>query len=223
MGVMGTMSSAGTLIFQVLRVLLGDPNRNFLRTSLLLLGTLLLLILLSIYHWIVLRADGRMAEQALAARHAEFPVLVLTTEIGEFSESVVSALRGEAESLPVAVHPVTSGIPDETLSAARVVIFPGELAANPPEAIRLWLQSFTGIRLAIPTPAEGWLWVFGSGRSLPSLAKQTAKMVRHLADGEEIPKIRATSVWLIVLYVLGGLISIPIAFSLLLMLFDLFD
>ncbi|MBU0511290.1 MAG: hypothetical protein KJ638_06255 [Chloroflexi bacterium] len=222
-GVMGIMVSAGALIFQLLRALLGDPADNFQRASLMLLELLVLLILLSVYHWTVLRADGRMAERSLAARHAEFPVLVLITEIGDdFSESMTSALQREAASLPVAVHPVANGIPDETLSEARVVIVPGELAATPPEAIRLWLQGFSGIRLAIPTPTDGWFWVFGSGRAIPSLARQTAKMVHQLAEGEDIPKIRETSAWMIILYVLGGLIGIPLVFSLLAMLAELF-
>jgi len=223
-GVMGIMISAGSLIFQLLSALLGDPANNFQRASLMLLEMLVLLILLSVYHWTVLRGDGRMAERSLAARHAEFPVLVLVTEIGdEFTDSVTSALQREAASLPVAVHPVANGIPDETLSEARVVIVPGELAATPPEAIRLWLQGFSGIRLAVPTPTEDWFWVFGSGRAIPSLARQTAKMVRHLAEGEDIPKLQATSAWMVVLYVFGGLIGIPMAFSLLAMLIELFN
>ncbi len=222
-GVMGIMVSAGSLIFQLLSALLGDPAGNFQRASLMLLEMLLLLILLVAYHWTVLRADGHKAERSLAARHAEFPVLVLVTETGdEFSASVTSALQREAASLPVAIHPVANGIPDETLSEARVVIVPGSLAATPPEAIRLWLQGFAGIRLAVPTPTKNWFWVFGSGRAIPSLAQQTAKMVRQLAEGENIPKLQATSAWMIVLYVLGGLAGIPLLFSLLMLLSELF-
>ena len=155
-----------------------------------------------------------MAERSLSARHEAFPVLVLASEIGEYSDAVMNALQREAPSLPTAVHVVDAGVPDAVLSDAQVVIMPGELAANPPEAIRLWLQGFSGTRIVIPTPSEGWLWTFGSGRSLSNLVRHTAKMVRHLAEGEEIPRPREASGWQIFLYIMAGLVGIPILISL---------
>ena len=116
--------------------------------------------------------------------------------------------------MPVAVHAYTLGAPDESLSAARAVILPAELAARPSEALRLWLQGSDGTRLVVPTPAPGWHWVVGSGRPLPSLAKQAARMARHLAEGESLSAPRETTAWTVVLYILGGLLGFVILINL---------
>jgi hypothetical protein len=220
-GVLGVMVSAGSLLYQLLRKWLGDPLDNFERTSWMLAGLLVLFTGLLIYHWITLRADSRLAARSLAAIHEKFPVLVLVSKIDDFSNEMISILKREIPSLPVAVFTIENGVPDETLSEARAVILPGEVAANPTEAIRLWLQGFDGDRLVVPTPSDGWLWTYGSGRPLSKLVHQTAKMIRHLAEGEEIPEIREASPWMVILYVLAGLMGIPLLIGLIGLLEDI--
>jgi hypothetical protein len=205
------MVSAGSLIFQLLSKLLGDPPDNFERASWMLAELFVLFTALLVYHWVTLRADSKLAERSLAARHEAFPVLVLTSNIGDFSNEMINILQREVPSLPVVVSTIDNGVPDETLSEARAVIMPGEVAANPTEAIRIWLQGFAGVRLVVPTPSDGWLWTFGSGRPLSKLAHQTAKMVRYLAEGEEIPEIREVSPWI---YILAGFVGIPLVIGL---------
>jgi len=213
-GVLGVMVSAGSLIYQLLSKVLGDPPDNFERASWMLLGLLVLFTGLLVYHWGTLRADSRLAERSLAALHEAFPVLVLVSTIGDFSSEMINILKREIPSLPVVVYTIENGIPDETLSEASAVILPGDVAANPTESIRVWLSGFDGIRLVVPTPSDGWLWTFGSGRSLSKLAGQTAKMIRYLAEGEEIPDIRESSPWMVVIYILAGLMGIPLVISL---------
>jgi hypothetical protein len=82
------------------------------------------------------------------------------------------------------------------------------LISRPSEAIRLWLQGFSGLRLVVPTPTKDWYWVLGSGRSLPALARQTAAIVRRLAEGEEPPQLRDSSPWLVIVYILAGLFAL---------------
>ncbi|MEA3351809.1 MAG: DUF5671 domain-containing protein [Chloroflexota bacterium] len=213
-GVIGVMASAGGLIFELLSALFGDHAPNLLRESLALTETLIMFALLLAYHWNAIRSDNRLAEHSLAARHAEFPVLILAPEIGTFTESIINALKKETESLPVVVHQIENGAPDKSLSDAKAVIIPSELSTSPPEAIRLWLQDFDGERVVIPTPVENWHWVFASGRELSACARQAAKMIRHLAEGEDISQSQGTSTWQIVLYILAGMIGLPLVFSL---------
>jgi hypothetical protein len=118
---------------------------------------------------------------------------------------MLSALQKAAAGLPVAVHPYSQGAPDETLSAARAVILPAEVITRPPEAVRLWLQGFSGSRLVVPTLAREWLWVSGSSQSLESLARQTAATILRLAEGEDISPAREARFWLPVIYVLAAL------------------
>lgn len=206
-GVIGVMVSAGMLIYQVLQAALGAPERYFAENSLELLTSLIIFSILLGYHGRELRGDNRLADETMAARQAEFPVLVLVSELGEFSEAVVAALLKEAPDLPVAVHVVDQGAPDETLSQAKAVILPASLTAYPQEAIRLWVQNFSGARFVIPTPVRGWLWVSGNGSSLPSLIRQTAEMIRKLAEGEKISKL-PISLWMIAGYIFGGFIGL---------------
>ncbi len=209
-GVIGVMFSTGVLLFQVISALLGDPVDNMLVQAVEQLEMMLLFVVLLAYHWRVLRHDTRLSTQALSKRHAQFPVLVMATEQGEFAEGVLAMLEREIDELPVAVHLISQGAPDETLSAAKAVIFPAEIIAKPPESIRLWLQGYGGVRLVVPTPADRWHWVSGSGRSIKVLLRQTACIVRQLAEGEEVTATRDTSPWMIVVYIFAGLVALQI-------------
>jgi hypothetical protein len=213
-GVMGVMFSAGALLFELLSALLGDPAENLLLEVLQLLSVMALFVILSVYHWQAIRGDNRLAGQSLAKLHAQFPVLILAPEEGDFAASIARALQHESINLPVAIHPVGEGAPDETLSAAKAVILPASLMSKPSEALRLWLGGFQGEKLVVPTPDQGWHWIFGSGRSSASLERQTTRIIRHLAEGEELPQPRQTSAWMIIIYIVAGLIVLSIATSL---------
>jgi len=206
--VMGVMISAGMLIFQLLQAVLGDPDEALLQIALELVSLLLLFLLVLWYHGQVLRSDGILSDQIQAEQQADFPILVLVPEFGIFSETIVAALAKEAPDMPVAVHAAGQGIPDETLSDARAVILPASIAASPGEAIRLWLQNFPGVRFVIPTPVEGWLWVSGNGHSLPNMARQTAEMVRKLAEGHETIKLRSGAGWMVPAAIVGGIFGL---------------
>jgi len=185
-GVMGVTFTAGALINELLRAVFENPADDFLGDSLKLLKNLLLLFgLLLVYHGMLLRDDRRRAERWLAARHERYPVLVLAQDAGAFTQSVMAALQRETPSMPVAVHLVSQGAPDEILSEAEAVILPAEISAQPPEAIRLWLKDFSGHRLVVPLDTEGWSWVFPGKRDLPNLAREVAKTVRQLAEERE--------------------------------------
>ncbi len=213
-GVIGVMVSGGRLVYELLRALLGDASLDLLRTTLSLSKSVILFALLLFYHWHVLRVDLRLAERSLAERHANFPVLILTGEIGDFSSMLVNALHREAESLPVAVHPIERGAPDSDLSAAKAVVLSSALTASPPEAIRLWLRNFDGDRIVVPTEVEGWHWVCPGDVQLSKRTRQAAKLVRRLAEGEDIQPPADWTAGKIVLYIFVGLLTIPLLFRL---------
>ena len=206
--VIGVMISAGVLIFEVLQAILGDPDEDLLQTVLELVSLLILFSLVIGYHAQILRSDGRLISQIQAKLQAEFPILVLVSEFGDFSEMLVAALLKEAPTMPVAVHNIELGVPDEALSEARAVILPANIAANPGEAIRLWLQNFSGVRFVIPTAIEGWVWVSGNQDNTQNLVRQTAEMVSKLAEGEQLSQSRSTSPWQIFGYIMGGVLGL---------------
>jgi hypothetical protein len=219
-GVIGLMVSAGMLIFYLLQAVLGEPPQDFASLVLELVISLGFFGILLWYHGRLLQIDGRLAAQTLAEKHADFPVLVLVSEIGTFSEMVVTALQKEAPTLPLAVHVVDQGVPDETLSSAKAVILPASITASPLEAIRLWLQNFSGIRFVIPTSVRGWVWISGNGSNLQNLIQQTAEKVRQLAEGDDIYKTRF-SPWIIIGYIAGGIFGFVLLMSLFSILADM--
>ncbi len=98
----------------------------------------------------------------------------------------MAALEQEAPGLPVAVHPIEQGAPDETFSAARAVILPADLLTTPGEALRLWLRAFDGKRIVLTGPGGDWLWVPAARGGLPASARRAARLARRLAEGESV-------------------------------------
>jgi uncharacterized membrane protein len=223
-GVLGGMFSAAALLYQVFQAVLGDPTPDLLQRALDYLLLILLFAGLAGYHAVQLRSDSRLSEQSLSRRHARYPVLILApdepaaseeAEEQQFTALIVAALQSQAPAIPVAVHSYSQGVPDESLAAVQAVILPSELVARPEEGIRLWLQAFNGPRLVVPTPAAAWWWVFGSGRSLPSLARQTARMVKELAEAEEPQPPRDASPWMTLIYIFAALFALLLVLLLL--------
>jgi hypothetical protein len=213
-GVLGVMFSAGSAIYEILRSVLGDHSENLLLDVLQQLKTLLLFVSVLIYHWWVLREDGRMAERSLAKRYAQYPVLILEQESGNFGEVFSITLQKTIPGIPVAIHNASQGVPDATLSSARALILPAELANRPSESVRLWLQNFSGEKLVIATPAEGWFWIPSTTNSLASLARQAARGIRQLAEGQDVESTREYPVLTIVAYILAGLFILELILGL---------
>jgi len=197
-GVVGVMISAGGLIFQVLNLALGEPVRDAALQMLQQVKNLALFVVLLLYHWQALRRDGRLEALTLEEKHSIFPVLVLDSGDDVFAAPVVTALREEADRIPVAVHYVSGGAPGEDLSAAGAVVLSAGMAANPPEALRIWLQSFEGVRLVVPVPKPGWVWVDADTGSMTKVYKQVARQVRQFAEGDEVEGSGRLSAWWII-------------------------
>jgi hypothetical protein len=212
-GVVGVMLATGGLVNELLRIMLGSASPESGRTLAQIGGYDLLFALLLAYHLRVLRQDTRRAAQFLAEKQSLFPVLVFDPGDEIFSDAVMAAIREEAPEIPVAVHFPSAGAPDEQLADAGAVVMPGAVAANPPEALRIWLRAYQGARLVVPVAEEGWIWVDSSGRPLNRLAKQTARAVRELAEGGDLGTGGGTSPWVIAAAVFGGLVALMILIS----------
>jgi hypothetical protein len=179
---------------------------------------------LLIYHWRAMRDDTRIAQKTLSNLHAAFPTLVLA-ESGEnaaggfeqsFADALVKALARSAPRLPVAVHLVERGAPDESMLAAKAVLLPVGLAMQPPESLRLWLNEYHGQRVLIPLEREGWHWLGQNEQRPQDLAREAASTLRQLAEGEAVRQTAPGSPWVIAGYVFGaifGLVLLMILFS----------
>lgn len=221
-GVIGAMATAGYVSFLLFKALLGEIEPDLLEEVLKAVSSLVLFGALMLgYHLKLLRSDNKKAQRFLADLHAQFPVLVLATADGGFAPMVAAAFQREMPTLPLAVHDVETGVPDEAMSQAQAVILPGKVAVEPAEAIRVWLKNFSGSRLVIPTEAEHWHWISASGRPSAALVKHTVRAVREMAEGDEISTSSGRSPFQNVLYVLGVLFGIQILFGLFMFIISL--
>jgi hypothetical protein len=205
--VIGGMVSAVTLVFRLLSALLtGNIESNFLSSTLNLAQLLALFGIVLVYHLLALRRDGASAASALAAKQADFRVLVLDPGPGKFGEAIQAALHKQSAQMPVTVlhadEPIPAGL------AAQAVILPGSLAVTADGPLGAWLRSFNGSRLIVQDEADGIVWSQDPG--------QAAALARQLSEGQAVhPQKRAGSAWTIVIYIFAALFAIQFVFMLL--------
>ena len=209
-GIILVMSNGGQLIYNLVSRALGSDIPDFLPNSLNWAQTLVVIAIWLGYHIRALWADGRLAGQALAARHAQYPVLILDEGDGAFSEEISLALHRTVQELPVAVKLVSQGIPGEDITNARAIVMSASLATRPPEALRLWLENYTGVYLIVPASQEDWWWVGSTSRNLHDLAQQTAQTIRQLSEGQAAHVNPPTTAWSVAGYVFGGLFLVEL-------------
>lgn len=205
-GVIGTMIAAGMLLYQVIQLVLGNPDRHSLQTILEQGALLILFVVFSIYHWRCLQSDGRRVSKALTEKYTAYPVVVFETGEGQFSEGVLNALKAIAPSMPAVVQPVGDPF-DERIDSAAVAVIPSNLLTHPPEDARVWLEGFTGSRLVIPIDEKDWIWAGLTDLSSQELARQAAKMITQFAEVRDTRQRRMHSPLTIIGYVLGALVG----------------
>lgn len=208
------MIFAAQIIYQVVRAMLGTPNPELGLDVARLARWLFLFLLLLVYHGWALRQDGKLAHQALASQHAAFPVLILQGADESFALEVTNLLQRKLPRLPVAVHPVATGIPPDEFSGAKAVVIPSDLALNPPEALRLWLNGYDGRRIVVPQEDATWHWLGMPARSQRELAEETIFALRQMAEGQVVRPAPTSNPWMIIGYILAGLFGLQLLFVL---------
>jgi hypothetical protein len=212
--VVGLMVAAGDLFYNLITHFLGSPIHGIgaLAAKRSLFAVALAVFL--VYHLRVLRADARAAQQAQSKTHAAFPILLVVLDEMPLAEELVRALHRQTPRLPVAVHSLERGAPDDAMLSARLVVLPSRLALEPPEVLRLWLSAYRGRRLVVPQPLEGWVWPGATTRSLRELAEEAAGVIRQMAEGD-LPRAGLPSnPWAVAGYVLGGLFAVQLLIGL---------
>jgi hypothetical protein len=208
--VVGAMASAGAVLFLLLNQVLGNPNDDFARELLRRLDVLVLVGVWLGYHLAVLIWDGRLAHLALGRRHANFPALLVAAGESSFGVELQQALQRQAPQLPFFIHQVDEIPLDASLTAASVVLIPASLALDPPEGLRQWLKNYSGQRMVVSMPAEGWTWLGTQGRSLREQARETAAAVRQMAEGQPVKVAATAGAWVIAGYVLASLFGLQL-------------
>lgn len=206
--VVGSMVTAGWLLYLVFQKLLGTSMPDFTLDALIWLAALVLALVWLFYHLNALRADGLLAQRSLSRHHAAFPVLILQDQDERFTIELVQALQRQTPRIPIAVHRMENGAPGDDLLSSKAVVLPGGLAVRPSESLRAWLAEYHGECVLVPLPEDGWVWVDVAPSSLRDLAQHTAHTLRLLSEDQEVRPPQNTSPWAIAAAVLGGIFGL---------------
>jgi hypothetical protein len=205
-GVIGGMVSAVMLVFRLINALLGGDTTALAEQLINPFNSLVLFVVLLLYHLSTLRKDGVSHTKTLEEKQEKFHVLVLDKGDGKFGELIKAAFAKRA--LKVTFETVNVNEAGAELKA-NAMILPASIALNPPKNAEAWIRSFGGNRLIVNDEAAGFLWMNDLGQAVAS--------VQALAEGQDIrpqsPK-RGTSVWTYVAYVFAALFALQLIFIL---------
>ncbi len=209
-GVVGTMFATGSFFFEIMRSLLGTPSDQAALDSLLRLRLTLIFLAILLYHLTVLRRDQRLAAATLAARQAAFAVAIWLPKDSHVAQELRAALQREAPQLPIiwldeGEPPSADGLKD-----AKALVMTAERLTSPAAEERAVWTAFEGKCLVLPTSETDWYWIGASGQSLTALARQTARALRLLAEGQPLPRQSDNTLLTSMAYVLAALFLLQI-------------
>lgn len=208
-GVIGTMISAGTVLFELIQLALGNGDESSLEAILEMATLLILFVIFSLYHWRLLRSDGQRISQTLAEKHAAFPVVIFETGDGQLSTAVTIALQEVAPSMPVIFQQVGKPFAEE-IGKAAVAVLPSPVLTDPTDQMRTWLAQFSGTRVVLPLEDKNWLWAGITELSTKEIASQTARMITKFAEEQDTRQRKIQSPLAIIGIVLGVLFGIAL-------------
>jgi hypothetical protein len=218
--VVGAMGTAGYILYLVFSALLGNHPELNLTLALAKTGaSLIQVIVWLVYHLRALRQDAGFVQRSLRERHENFPALLIQTGPDGFASLLGEALQRQAPHLPLAVHDLNAGPLPEANGSPRVVVLPAALALHPSADLRAWLERYPGQRILLPATGpdepDRWLWLGAAPRSEHDLAKETARAIRLLAEGQPFRPSAPQGTWGILASVLAGLFLLQIVFAVL--------
>jgi hypothetical protein len=205
--VVGGMITAVGLLTILLRAVFDQPQSDLARSALNMMATLFLFAGMGIYHGLTLGRDGRSASAALAAQHAAFSVLIFDPGEG-FGEELLAAILKATPTLPVTLQPAGKPVPRG--AAPKVVVLPSNLAFDPTEGLRKWLEKYAGPRIVVPQVTGRWI-VAGMIRTP---ASAVAQAIRQLAEGGQVSQKAASPGWMVAVYIAAALFGVELLFLL---------
>jgi hypothetical protein len=208
--VVGAMVTAGQVFYQLISLLLGNENENFLVDILNWFQSFLLVLVFLIYHLRVLRQDGRMYQKALTKRHAEYPVLLLANGQDETLTEIGRKFSQHLPDLPFKLVDISQqkSLPQDL--PYRAVVMSAALFSDLPDWLHRSLNDFTGKKIVLPQEAGGWLWL-GSGQRAPrEQVNDAVTTIRQLAEGQTVRTGQTNNPWIMIGYILGALFGLQL-------------
>jgi hypothetical protein len=220
--VVGSMLSAGWWIYGILNAMLDQMPANFWMNFFQQLRIAILFVIFLIYHLRVLRADGFENRLAKTADNSDFSVLVLQADGSSIGNQLVEAIQLKSPDLPVSIFQLEPTKSVSAIPQANLLLIPSSLATNPPEALQMYLQDYTGKILVIPQDQENWHWLGMVSGDEKRLVQEAATAVQQLSENQTLRTVAPSNPWMIVAYILAGLFLLEIVLLIITALVNLF-
>jgi hypothetical protein len=219
--VVGLMASAGTLLYHLISTITVNNPGNLLMDFLHDSKTLVVVVIWLVYHFLALRGDGKAAQAALANQHSSFPVAILGDQNLVDAKGIKENLQRSAPNIPVE-EVAPDSLTKESLARYGALVFSSNLIQSNPALFQLIQNGYTGRRLVITEPAEGWTWQGLIQRGRLDSAKETSRLIRMMAEKQEIHPQTSGGGLTTVAYILAGLFGFQIVMMILSLAFSSF-
>lgn len=211
--VVGLMSTAGMLLYTLFSNVIIQQAENSLSDLLHNFKNMSVVVVWLVYHFLALRGDGKAAQASLANQHAAFSVAILKDEQTTGIDAILENLQRTASNIPVAVLPLdTINLVD--LNIYKAIVLPVNLVIDSRATFQSKLKGFTGKRLILPVGKDGWTWQGIIHYGKLESAKETARIIRLMAEDQTIQSAPPSSPWVIIGYVFGGIFGLQVLFML---------
>jgi hypothetical protein len=203
--VVGTMASAGYMIYIILQGLFGNKSDHLLIDSVQNLRLVIIFAAFLGYHIQCLRRDNKNQQHDLLDKYASFSISALVEP--DSSLGLQLKIAFERHAAGIALTFIRSGEKVENWQNAKVLILESSSILDGGDKFTQVVKRFTGKILVIPSENDQLIWINSSGKEVEN-AKACAVAARAFADGQTINQLPATKPWMVVLYIIAGLMAL---------------
>ncbi len=211
--VIGTMAATGFLLYTLLQSAFGSSTVTLLTDSLNYLRLILIFAVFLVYHLISLNRDNHALTLHLAEKQASFPVVALFEAESHAGKGLQQAFDRFAGGIPLSfVNPVEQNIED--ISSSGAILVSTDLLLLENHLVSDILKKYPQKIIIIPTKNELVIWITSTLKEW-DLFKGSALTAKALAEGQAVKPISGSSTWLVISYIIAGLVGFQIVVVLL--------
>ncbi len=205
--VIGIMSAAGILIYNLINSAMGKPFDNLLLFSVKQIFLLGLIGVWLIYHQRILRQDSAGKSQLLEERYAAFPVLIIEAddELG-FYDQALEKIQRHLPKLSITRINATERMIPQDFNSFSAILLSGRLMMASSDELHHALQQYPGQLLVIPGSREKFTFLGAPIQKTNELIKQLMDTLQTIAEGDQPKTTTPINGWAIVGYGFGALI-----------------
>jgi len=206
--VIGTMASAGFLIYSVLQSIFGSTSQNILNEVLQYTRLILIFAAFLVYHLSSLNRDNRVLSRFLIEKQAAFSVAAILDLQSGMGKGLLKAFQRFSPGIPLQfLH--QESLNAESIKDASAVVLETSLLETGDSRITRLLDNFSGKVIVLQSPQSRFVWISLANKEA-EIMKGCALAVRSLAEGQEVKPVSSSSPWVIISYLVAALFGLQI-------------